>query len=146
MSEEVKDNSEEITTSELESQLASQNEPSESLEQLEVPKKFIGQGFDDVVKAYTGVEKLNGKLSSELEQVRREREEFEARLKELESRTTAIPTQQTYQPQAAPETETDPLAEFDNQWDDDPKEAVRRTLQREREQRQREAAQQQAHQ
>jgi len=144
MSEEVKDNSEEITTSELEAQLASQNEPSESLEEFEIPKKFVGQSFDEVVKAYSGVEKVNGKLSSELEQVRKEREQFEARLKELEARTTAIPTQQSYQPQAAPEAETDPLSDFDNSWDDDPREAVKRTLQREREQRAREAAKQQA--
>lgn len=103
-----------------------------SAEDLGIPKKFVGKSSTDIIQAYTALEKDRGRLASEVGSVRKEREELEAKYRELEKqamRYQPMPTQVPPQTQAAhvPQ-EQDPLSVFDSKFDEDPKAAIKEAM------------------
>lgn len=85
----------------------------------ELPEKFRGKSAAEIAKSALEAERRMHEIASERSFERKRAEEYEARVRQLES------IQQ--QPQ------TDPLEDFDKLWEQDPKEAVKKVHQKSRE-------------
>lgn len=113
---------------------ASQNEEIEPAseaqadEQAEIPEKFKGKSAAEIAKAYAEAEKHMHKVSSDKSYLERKVEEQERRMAELQQQLSVRPQH----------TEEDPLESFDQSFDEDPKEAIKKTLKAQREQAKRE--------
>lgn len=109
---------------------ASQEEPAESPASLSpeqeesqldvVPEKFLGKGAPEIIKSYTSLESQFSKVSSEKAAAEKRQAELEARIAELESAPKAE--------QAPEEQELNPLETYDEDFEEDPKEAIRKVL------------------
>lgn len=110
-----------------------------------IPEKFIGKSALEIIKAYNNAEKQLSKVSSERAEERKRREDLEKRVQETESRLSSLSSQPVQQRQEQ-SPETDPFAEYEKQFDSDPKEAIKSLVAKSREQarRERELAQMQA--
>ena len=107
-------------------------------EQLEIPEKYVGKSALDMIKINTDQEKYLSQVSSERSQLEKEKEELAARLQQLESER-----QQQFQsqPQQVPQgqQESDPYSWLDKELDENPKGAIRKLAEQQREEAKREA-------
>lgn len=103
---------------------------SENVEDVNlIPEKFVGKTAYEIAQAYKELERERGRLASELGSARTERESLENRFKSLEaavSRYNAQPNQSA--PAVQREAEKDPLSSFDEQFDEDPKKAIKEVV------------------
>lgn len=100
----------------LETQVESQPDDS-------IPEKFIGKSPLDIIKSYNEVEKSYSKVASERAQERKAREEWETKYKDLESRFNLSQTQTADREESKPEV--DPFTEYDAEFENDPKKAIK---------------------
>lgn len=89
-----------------------------------IPEKFVGKSPFEIIQAYNNLEKHSSKVSSERSEERKKREDLESKYKDLEARLS------TFQSQPAPQAESskaeeDPFAEYEEQFDANPKEAIK---------------------
>lgn len=104
-------------------------------ESSSIPAKFVGKSAMEIAQSYRELEKERGRIASELGQTRKEREEMEARYRDLErqsARFQQMPTQAP-PPQQAPQQVEDPFSSFDTRFEDNPKEAIKEALKRQTE-------------
>lgn len=87
-----------------------------------IPEKFIGKSTEDVIGVYTNLEKEHGRISSELGEERKRREEVEQRMRELER--LSQPNLAPQQPVAPAQEAQDLDAMFNEEFDEDPKQAI----------------------
>jgi hypothetical protein len=128
-------NKDEITQPQAEAsineQQAQENQVEASLETQpdEIPEKFRGKSAIDVIKSYNEVERNFHKISAERADERRKREELETRMKDLEARAFA------QQPQVSQrqEEQVDPLKLYEEEFDSDPKNAIKNLTKRQME-------------
>lgn len=95
-----------------------------------IPEKFAGKNAVEIAQAYRELEQDRGRLASELGSARKEREEMQQRFRDLEqsvARYNATPMQTPPQSHQRQE-EVDPLSSFDQQFEDDPKKAIKEAL------------------
>lgn len=92
-----------------------------------LPEKFRGKSAYDVYQSYEHSEKEKGRIASELGQARKEAEEAKSRatLAEKQLQEAAALRTQNIQPTQPQQQEVDPLSEFDKQFAEQPKEAIR---------------------
>lgn len=89
-----------------------------------IPEKFLNKSPMDIIRSYNDLEKHASKLASERSEERKAREVSDRKLQELEIRMNSMVTQ----PARADERtspEADPFAEFDKEWEENPKEAAK---------------------
>lgn len=97
-------------------------DPQEQLDQA-IPEKFLNKSPLEIIQAYNNLEKHNSKVSSERAQEKKAREDLESRYKDLEARVNSMQTQPSQHDDKAPEV--DPFAEYDEQFDANPREAIK---------------------
>jgi hypothetical protein len=102
--------------SQSQEQQTNQDSSEQGLEQLSIPEKFVGKGAEDIIKSYEALEKQFSSVSSERAEERRKREELEARVREVEAR---------YSQAQSTQSESDPLSEYEEQFETNPKEAIK---------------------
>lgn len=91
-----------------------------------LPEKFRGKSVYDLSESYQQLEKEKGRIASELGQARKAAEEAAAKSSLLERQLQDAANARLQQPTTPQQREvTDPLADFDQRFDKDPKEAVR---------------------
>lgn len=122
------DNQEALDTS------AEESQPEAELDAI--PEKFVGKSPLDIIKAYNNAERQLSKVSSERAEERKRREDLEKRVAESEERIRSLsqPVQQRQEEKA----ESDPFADYEKQFDTDPKEAIKSLVAKSREQSKRE--------
>jgi hypothetical protein len=102
-------------------------------EDTQIPKKFVGKSFDEILSSYQELEQYKGKLSSELGAERKRAEELEERLKALENASSQpSPEFQTYAQPTAPQPQqqpVDPFSNWDEQFESDPAMATKAAIQ-----------------
>jgi len=103
-----------------------------------IPEKFVGKAPIDIIRSYNEIEKSFHKVSSERADERKAREALEAKVRELEARVTQPPQLHETQP-TLKQPEVDPFAEYEQEFDRDPKEAIKSLVGKTREQALREA-------
>lgn len=89
-----------------------------------IPEKFLNKSPLDIIRSYNEVEKSYSKVSSERAQERKAREELEAKYKDLESRFNAMQSQSSSHEEDEPQA-ADPFQEYDEQFEQDPKKAIK---------------------
>lgn len=95
-------------------------------EDLIVPEKFVGKGFEDVLKAHKELESKLGQIGSERAQEKKDRETLEAKYREMERQYEALRGQQTQAaqvPSQQAEVE-DPYKLYREEWQEDPETAT----------------------
>jgi hypothetical protein len=92
-----------------------------------IPEKFVGKSPMEIIQAYNNLEKHSSKVSSERSEERKKREALEDRIKDLELRA-ATPQSQPAQHTVETSPETDPFAEYEEQIDTNPKEAIKKLV------------------
>ncbi len=104
---------------------------SEATETGIIPEKFVGKSLDDIMHAYTELEKDRGRLAEEVGSTRKQMEELEDKYRqgELERLSQPVPPQQ----EATPQQALDPLSILDSKFDDDPRAAIKEALQQQQE-------------
>jgi len=109
---------------------------SEATEVQGIPKKFVGKSVSDVITAYSALESKLGQVASERAQEQKQREELEAKLRELENfQQPSSYAQSQYVTQPKPEPAVvDPFDQFDHKFEEDPKHAIKSLLQQQQEQ------------
>lgn len=95
----------------------------ESQQPSQIPKKFVGKSNEEILRAYNDLERHTSKISSERADERKQREALENRMRDLESRLAAQPNPQAVQHDRI--EESDPLADYDEQFESNPKEAIK---------------------
>lgn len=101
-----------------------------------IPEKFVGKSPLDIIKAYNNAERQLSKVSSERAEERKRREELEKRVQETEARIASL--SQPAQHREVEKAESDPFADYEKQFDSDPKEAIKSLVSKSREQAKRE--------
>jgi len=124
MADEITSEQQEASEQSQEQEVSPQpsEESTNAVDGTQIPTKFVGKSFDEVLGAYKEVESYAGKMASEKAQAESAREALEQRIQELESQQRQS---QYSQPEAQVEPEVDPFDEFDSKFDDDPKQAIR---------------------
>lgn len=91
-----------------------------------IPEKFIGKSLNDIMQAYSELEKDRGRLASEVGESRKRLEELEEQYRqgELERMARQSPPHQEVQPQQ----QLDPLSILDSKFDEDPREAIKASM------------------
>jgi hypothetical protein len=89
-----------------------------------IPEKFVGKSALEVIQAYNNLEKHASKVSSERSEERKKREELEGKVRDLETQFQSIKSQPARHEQRQ-EPESDPFAEYEEQFDNNPKEAIK---------------------
>lgn len=113
----------------LEAQIENQEptqveESAEEAELSAIPEKFVGKSPFEIIQAYNNLEKHSSKVSSERSEERKKREELESKYKDLEARVASLQSQPARQPERT-SPEVDPFSEYEEQFDQNPKEAIR---------------------
>lgn len=98
-------------------------------EPLEIPKKFVGKPPQEVLRAYNNLEREFHKVSSERADERKNREQLESKIREIEAKLNAVPTQVPQQVRQD-EEELDPLEDYDAQFEADPKGAIKSVIEK----------------
>lgn len=89
-----------------------------------IPEKFLNKSPLEIIQAYNNLEKHNSKVASERAQEKKAREDLESKYKDLEARVNTMQTQPSQQ-QEEQSTEPDPFDEYEQQFDQNPKEAIK---------------------
>jgi hypothetical protein len=95
----------------------------------EIPEKFRGKSALDVIKSYNEVERNFHKISSERAEEKRQRESLDIKVRELEARLNSQPSQASKEQQE----EVDPLKLYEEEFDSDPKTAIKNLTKRQME-------------
>lgn len=111
--------------------------PVEDEGQAVIPEKFLNSSKADIIKAYQELEKERGRLASEVGTLRKAREEYEEKLRQLQEKASQFsfqqPQQSLQQPQAQSEPSVDPFSVLEQKFEEDPKEAVKEALKKQQE-------------
>lgn len=92
----------------------------------QIPEKFVGKSPLEIVRAYQESEKAISRLGSEKAARERELEATRARLAALEQQISYVQQSQPTAPTR--HEESDPLSVFEEVWDQNPKEAIKKGL------------------
>ena len=99
-------------------------DPSQELDSdSTIPEKFIGKTAEEVISTYSNLEKDHGRISSELGEERKRREELQIRMDELRTQYNSQPIA-PQQPMAQAPIEQDLDKLFNEEFDEDPKQAI----------------------
>jgi len=111
-------------------EISTQGQPDAVEEANSIPEKFVGKSPMEIIQAYRALEKERGRLASELGSTRKERESLEEQYKSLERERIAQMQMPTQRPPRTVqlEEEVDPLASFEQKFEEDPKEAIKAAL------------------
>lgn len=90
-----------------------------------IPEKFVGKSIGEIGKSYAELERSFHKISSERSEEQKARRDLETKLQALEERLNA---RQAEVPRPPVVEEEDPLAEYDEEFESNPKEAIKKTL------------------
>lgn len=112
--------------------VASNEEPlssqAEQAGELEIPAKFVGKDPQDIIRSYAELEKNFHRISSERAEATKAKAELERRLQETEARIAQTHQSANSQSRTTQQEQSDPLAEYDSQFDVDPKGAIKKAL------------------
>jgi len=98
----------------------------ESPQSDSIPEKFVGKSAIEIAKSYGELEKSFHKISSERAEEKKNRDALESKLQAIEERLNARSVEA---PRSQPLVEeTDPLAEFDEEFENNPKEVIKKSL------------------
>lgn len=92
-----------------------------------IPQKFVGMSAIEIAQEYKKLESEYGRRANEIGQLRKETEEAKQRFLALEQARSAMPTQAPVQ-QVQPEVAVDPFSALDEEFEDDPKAAIRKSI------------------
>jgi hypothetical protein len=99
-----------------------------------IPEKFHNKTQAEIIKSYLELEKHAGKISSERAQEKKAAEEAKNRAEQLERQLqqASFSSQQTQSNQRPVSEPQDPFKSFDEEFESDPKKAIRSGLERAR--------------
>lgn len=102
------------------------SETHESGQSDSIPEKFVGKSALEIAKSYGELEKSFHKISSERAEEKKHRDELEKKFQAIEER---LNQRNVEAPRSEPQIEEeDPLAEFDEEFENNPKEVIKKSL------------------